>query len=360
MDFSEYTGPSEEWVALARELPPAPALSTEELKTVTNKGREDVSAKEMVEQGLQSKVSLRDHSIPTRDGATIQGRSYRPAGVDASQPLPIYIHLHGGGFLFGTLDSEDAACARLVATLAEQSVPIVVVNVNYRHAPEHKYPVAWNDTEDAFHWVHDHLSDIGGDGENLVIGGVSAGGWLTASTAIAQATGNDNSLAARPKIKGQVLIIPGLVHYDCYESQVKRLRDPSVSSWVQNRNAPVIPFERVQLFFDALGLRDAKGHDADLRLNPGNVSDEQVKGLPPATFGVAGMDPLRDEGLLFAQLLAENGVPTKTNVFKGVPHGFRRFGDRLSASKKWDETIVEGIKWALSNPAAGPFEIHAY
>lgn len=257
--------------------------------------------------GLHSKVSLRDHSIPTRDGATIPGRSYRPAGVGASQTLPIYIHLHGGGFLFGTLDSEDAACARLVATLAEQGVPIVVVNVNYRHAPEHKYPVAWNDTEDAFHWVHDHLSEIGGDGANLVMGGVSAGGWLTASTAIAQATGNDKSLAARPRIKGQVLIIPGLVHYDCYEAQVRRLRDPSVSSWMENRDAPVIPFERVQLFFEALGLKEAKGLDADLRLNPGNVSAEQVKGLPPATFGVAGMDPLRDEGLLFAQLLAENG-----------------------------------------------------
>lgn len=207
-----------------------------------------------------------------------------------------------------------------------------MVNVNYRHAPEHKYPVAWNDTEDAFHWVHDHLSEIGGDGANLVMGGVSAGGWLTASTAIAQATGNDKSLAARPKIKGQVLIIPGLVHYDCYESQVKRLRDPSVSSWVQNRDAPVIPFERVQLFFDALGVKDGKGRDADLRLNPGNASAEQVKGLPPATFGVAGMDPLRDEGLLFAQLLAENGYVASSAIglwgANGVGSRQRRMSSR--------------------------------
>ncbi|KAL2818608.1 Alpha/Beta hydrolase protein [Aspergillus granulosus] len=362
MDFSEYTGPSEEWVALEKTLPAAaPDLTTEQLKDATNKGREEIAAREMVEQGLNTKVTLHDLTIPTRDGATLEARSYRPAGV-AIKPLPVYIHLHGGGFLFGTLSSEDSACARIVATLAEQGTHIVVVNVNYRHTPEHKYPIAWNDTEDAFHWIHEnlHLPSITGDSMNVIMGGISAGAWLTAATALAQNIGENTALASRPKIKGQVLMIPALVHYDCYDSQLAQLRDPKVSSWVENRDAPILPFDRVKLFTDLLGIEGAKEAEGDLRLNPGNASADQVRGLPPATFGIAGRDPLRDEGLLFAKKLSENGVPTKTNVFKGVPHGFRRYGAALSVSKKWDEVVVEGIKWALDDPQPGPFEIQAY
>ncbi|KAL4907910.1 hypothetical protein BDW74DRAFT_166498 [Aspergillus multicolor] len=361
MDFSEYTGPSDEWIALECNLPTdVPDLNPNQLKDTVNKGREEVAAREMIEQGLSAKVTLRDHSIPTRDGSTLEARSYRPKDVSPSQPLPIYIHLHGGGFLFGTLASEDATCARIVTSLAEQNTPIVVVNVNYRHTPEHIYPTAWNDAEDAFHWVHEHLSEIGGDGQRLVLGGISAGAWLTASTTLAQAIGINKDLAARPKIRGQVLMIPPLTHPDCYAPQMAQIRAPSVSSYVQNRDAPVLPFARMQLFTALLKVQGGKEVEGDLRLNPGNAKGEDVRGLPPATFGVAGMDVLRDEGLLFAKLLAENGVPTQTNVFKGVPHGFRRYGDRLTVNKKWDEVIAEGIKWALSDPAPGPFEIHAF
>ncbi|KAL4951348.1 Alpha/Beta hydrolase protein [Aspergillus filifer] len=361
MDFSEYTGPSEEWIAVERELPTStPDLTTEQLKAVTNSGREEVAARELIEQGLTEKVTLRDHTIATRDGSSVEARSYRPVGVDSSQRLPVFVYLHGGGFLFGTLSSEDSACARIVATLAEQNFPVVVVNVNYRHTPEHKYPTAWDDTEDAFHWIHDHLAEIGGDGAKVVMGGVSAGAWLTASTALAQSTGNNKDLAARPKIKGQVLVIPPLVHYKCYDPIMKQIRDPKVSSWVENRNAPVLPYDRMVLFTSLLGVEGGKEKENDLRLNPGNAGAEDVGGLPPAVFGVAGLDPLRDEGLLLAKLLAENGVPTHTNVFRGVPHGFRRYGSKLLASEKWDETFTEGIKWALSEPTAGPFKIHAY
>ncbi|KAL3481412.1 Alpha/Beta hydrolase protein [Aspergillus californicus] len=361
MDFSEYTGPSAEWKALEATLPPrTTGLTTAELKATTNKGREDVSARDMIEQGLDAKVSLRDYTIPTRDGDTLEARTYRPTGVAETQRLPVYIHLHGGGFLFGTLASEDAACARIVVALADQGIPIVVLNVNYRHTPEHQYPIPWNDTEDAFHWVHDHLGLIGGDGDSVILGGISAGAWLTASTTLAQNTGLNEELAARPRIRGQVLMIPALVHYDCYDRLREQLRDPGVSSWVANRDAPVLPFEVMKLFTGLLGVEGGKGVEGDLRLNPGNATAEQVVGLPATTFGVAGRDPLRDEGLLFAKLLCENGVPTRTNVFSGVPHGFRRYGEGLSVCKKWDEVMVEGIKWALGEAVPGGFDIRAF
>ncbi|KAL4804104.1 Alpha/Beta hydrolase protein [Aspergillus unguis] len=360
MDFSEYTGPSEEWLALEKHLPAEPERSLDELKALVNKTREDGSARDLITEGLATKVSFTEHRIPTRDNEFIDARSCRPAHIDKATPLPIYIHLHGGGFLFGTLGSENAACARIVVALAEQGTNVVVLNVNYRHTPEYTYPTAWDDAEDAFHWAHEHLGEFGGDGERLVMGGISAGAWLTTSTALAQATGSNKELASRPKIKGMVLMIPPTVHYDCYESQLKQMKSPSVSSYEQNRDAPVLPFKRMEQFMGLLKLPAEAIKERDLRLNPGNATPEEVKGLPPATFGVAGRDILRDEGLLFAKFLAENGVPTQTNVFKGVPHGFRRYGNKLSVCEKWDEVMAEGVKWALSSPAAGPFEIHAF
>lgn len=86
----------------------------------------------------------------------------------------------------------------------------------------------------------------------------------------------------------------------------------------------------VELF---TGLLEAEGKDeGDVRMNPGNAGREVVRGLPSSVFGVAGLDPLRDEGLLFTKMLGEEDVPTKMTVFPGVPHGFRRFGEAL---KEW-------------------------
>ncbi|KAI9368662.1 Alpha/Beta hydrolase protein [Aspergillus egyptiacus] len=368
MDFSEYTGPSDEWAALEAVLPaPTPGLSAEQLKAATNKTREELAAREMVEQDLQSRVTIHDHRIPTRDNSTLEARTYRPASIDnaTSKPLPVYIHLHGGGFLYGSLSSEDSICARIVVALAEQhQTPIIVLNVNYRHTPEHKYPTAWNDTEDAFHWLHDNLDSLHADGEKVVMGGISAGAWLTAATALAQHLQHPQSkgLSARPKLAGQVLMIPSLVHYNCYGPQLARMKDGGreVSSMVTNRNAPILPLATVKMFMELLGVEGGKEVEGDLRLNPGNATAKQVRGLPPTTFGVAGRDPLRDEGLLFAKLLSENGVPTKTNVFSGVPHGFRRYGEQLKVCEKWDEVMVEGIKWALGDAVPGRFEIRSF
>ncbi|KAF7591950.1 hypothetical protein BBP40_000858 [Aspergillus hancockii] len=360
-DFSEYTAPIEEWLVLEKTLPALPAdLSMEQLKVAANQDREARSAKAMIDEGLISQVSMQDYAIPTRDGQTIEARTYRPSSVLATQQLPVYIYFHGGGFIFGTLSSEDAGCARVVVSLAAEGTPVVVINVNYRHTPEHTYPTAWNDAEDAFHWVHDHLDDFNGDGENVVIGGISAGAYLAASVTLAQNIGKDESLAKRPKVRGQVLMIPPLVTEDCYASQVARLRDPAVSSYVQCEHAPILPVSRMRLFGKL--LRPAIGPEVqfDRRINPGLATADEVRGLPATTFGIAGRDPLRDEGLLFAMLLSENGVPTDVNVFKGLPHGFRRFGDQLSASKKWDEVICQGIKRALSDPEAGEFLIKAH
>ncbi|KAJ5783080.1 Alpha/beta hydrolase fold-3 [Penicillium paradoxum] len=359
-DFSEYTGPSAEWLALEPTLGDLPKdLSVEELKALLNKGREESAAQDMIDQGLSSTVQMHDHTITARDGATLEARTYRPAGVPIAERLPVYVHLHGGGFLFGTLASEDATCSRIVTSRASKGTPVVVLNVNYRHTPEYGYPTAWNDIEDAFVWLHEHIADIGGISEQVVVGGISAGAWLTASLALAQLRGEDKRLAACPKIAGQILMIPCLVQYVHYAPRQEMLKSPDLSSYVQCAEAPILPVSRIKLFGELLGVWEANDAEGDRRMSPGNATAEEVRGLPPTTFGIAGNDPLRDEGLFYGQHLAANNIPTNVHVFPGVPHGFRRFGAKLSESKRWDEVMSDGIAWALTNPAPGPFVIKA-
>ncbi|KAK5400862.1 hypothetical protein LTR06_011173 [Exophiala xenobiotica] len=361
-DFSEYGAPSAEWFQIEATLAPAasgPEGSLADLKRTTNLGPGKISQAEMVE--LKEKVVMQDFSIPTRDGQQLEARTYRSSSSTATEsederPLfPIYMHFHGGGFLFGTLQSEDAICARIALAAG-----VVVLNVNYRHTPEHTYPTAWNDAEDALVWLCKGTSPghvIGGDVQRLVVGGVSAGAYITA--ALVQTVLRVRHELALPEmlsIRGKVLMIPCLVSSACYASQLEQIKDPSLSSYTQAANAPILSMARKTLFNSLLQVE--KPDPEDKRLNPGLVSAEVARRLPPTTLGVAGNDPLRDEGLLYGKLLSENGVPTNINVFKGLSHGFRRFGKRLSASEHWDNLVNEGIRRALGSPrVSGQFEV---
>ncbi|KAM5372132.1 hypothetical protein ACJZ2D_007665 [Fusarium nematophilum] len=256
-DFSCYGGISDEWLALERTLPPPanPELALNEVKRLANEEREALSAKSM--RHLAHQVHTRDYAIPSRDGSLIEVRSYRPVNVLRTTPLPLYIHLQGGGFMFGTLNSEDAICTRIAC-----GSEVVVLNVNYRHTPEFTYPTPWNDAEDAFEWAHDNME----------------------------------KLCCNPN----------------------KVENPDIK---------------------------------DTKLNPGNATPAQVKEMPPTVLGIVGLDPLRDEALLYAKMLTEAGVPTDVNLFIGLPHGFRSYEEKLSASARWDRVIEEGICWALSGPS---------
>lgn len=294
-DFTGYGIPSEEWLRVEATLPPTKDQNIPDLKQSVNEGREAAAQQQMEE--LSQHVLMHDHSIPARDGYKIEARTYRPTSVPETQNLPIYMHFHGGGFLFGTLSSEDAICSRIAINKG-----VVVVNVNYRHTPEYTYPTAWNDAEDAFLWTCRNADHFNGDLGQLVVGGISAGAWLAASLTASQSRLAD---PATPEIRGQVLMIPCVVYTKCYDAVVRQLKDPKVSSYVQNEHAPILPVRRKKLFGDLLQVEDPDPEDK--RLNPGLLSPDEARKLPPTTLGVAGYDPLRDEGLLYGKLLAENG-----------------------------------------------------
>ncbi|CAM1503544.1 Fc.00g011350.m01.CDS01 [Cosmosporella sp. VM-42] len=340
-DFSCYGGISDEWLAIEAGLPP-PAdadMDLSELKRITNNEREEISAKGMKQ--LAPQVHMQDHSIPTRDGSSIEARSYRPVSIPLDTILPVYIHLQGGGFMFGTLASEDAICARI----ASGSL-VAVLNVNYRHTPEYTYPTQWNDAEDAFEWAHDNMSKLQGNADKLIMGGISAGAWVAASLVLDKHLRKDFS---RPVIAGQVLMIPCLTCVHCFEtSQLKKMRHHSVSSYRENEKAPLLSVSELKYFTDMLKLENPDV--SDLKLNPGNATHDEVKGLPPTVLGIVGLDPLRDDGLLYAKMLTEAGVPTDVNLFLGMPHGFRCYEDKLTASERWDRVMEEGVCWILAEP----------
>ena len=258
-------------------------------------------------------VRTRDYSIPTRDGASIDARTYRHLGLPA-EPAPVYMHFHGGGFLYGSLATEDATCARIAI-----NTHAVVLHVNYRHTPEHTHPTAWDDAEDALQWLHDNMAAVGGDPRHVAVGGISAGAHLAAVLTLHQHLGR--IATGLPAITGQVLMIPLLVHPDCNGPQLAKMKDASISSWETCKDAPMLPRSMCRLFMDLLKVQSPD--PSDTRLNPGNASPEQIRGLPPTAVDVAGLDPLRDEGLLFAKKFTEAGVPINVSLFRGVPHAFR-------------------------------------
>lgn len=215
------------------------------MKMLGNQSRVELSAKEM--SILSSMVRTQDHMISTRDRSSIQARTYRPAEI--SDRAPLYIHFYGGDFLVGTLKSEDAICSRIALEAA-----VVVVNINYRHTPDYTYPTAWHDAQDAFSWIHSHNEELIIDPCRVIIGGITAGAWLAASLTLAQHL--KTTLEPCPKIAGHILMIPALVHMDCYSPQLNQMLSSEISSYAQNEFAPILPVRRSRLFTDLLRITD--------------------------------------------------------------------------------------------------------
>lgn len=301
-DFSKYGFPSEEWLQLASTLPSTPDVSIEELKKATNEARATTAENLMKQLDLVRKVAMQDHLIPARDGYQIQARTYRPLvlSTSADEKLPVYMHFHGGGFLYGSLESEDPLCSIVALRLN-----ILVLHINYRHTPEYIYPTAWNDTEDAMVWLCKNAPEISADIDRIVIGGSSAGGQLAASlTRIVTTQPSQLQLSPQPTILGQTLMIPSLIFADCYESQMRQIKDPSLSSYNQCAEADFLDSKTRTMFNDALKVEYPDPNDK--RLNPGHLTAEEARKMPPTMFGIAGYDPFRDEGLLYAKFLTEH------------------------------------------------------
>ena len=229
-------------------------------------------------------------------GRVAQIRLYRPAGVGV--PVPAIVHIHGGGFVSG---SPEASHARSVEFARELGA--VVVAVRYRRAPEAAYPAPLDDCETALRWLVGAADDLGVDPERIALHGVSAGGALAAGLAIRVRGDQD------VRIRFQFLCVPMT---DDRQQSASMLRFDDTPIWT--RTVGEVSWRHY------LGGLVPGSSDVPIEAAPGRASVEDLRGLPPAYVAVMEVDPLCDEGLAYAALLAEAGVAVESHRFPGMFH----------------------------------------
>ena len=258
----------------------------------------------------------------TADGplGPIPLRVYRPAGVPASTPLAVLVFFHGGGWVIGDLETHDVLCRQLTAGSG-----VSVVSVDYRLAPEHKFPAAVDDAWAATRWVVAHAGELAVDASRLAVGGDSAGGNLAAVVAL---LARDKGA---PAIAVQVLIYPvtDLV------GETRSYRD-FAEGYLLTREG--------MRWFIAHYLT-AEAEAADWRASP--LRAQSLAGLPPALIVTAGFDPLRDEGEAYAERLRDAGVRVDSVCYGGMIHGFVPMGRLLDTAGRAISLIAGSLSQAL-------------
>jgi acetyl esterase len=247
-------------------------------------------------------------------------RVYRPAGVPDATRLPVLVFFHGGGWVIGDLDTHDTLCRQLTAEAG-----ISVVAVDYRLAPEHKFPAAADDAWAATKWVVAHAGAIGVDGTKLAVGGDSAGGNLAAVVALMARD------AGGPPIALQALLYP--------------VTDVAAESRSYGDLADGYLLTRDSMrWFIAHYL--GKPQDAeDWRVSPTRATS--LAGVAPALVITAGHDPLRDEGDAYAQKLRAAGVRVDHVSFGGMIHGFIPMGKLIETGNRAVSLIAGSLRYAL-------------
>ena len=262
---------------------------------------------------------VEDFKIPTRDGHFIKARLFAPNLRSATQGLPTLVYFHGGGFTIGSIQTHNVLCREL-ARIGH----CAVISVDYRLAPEYRFPMATNDAWDALKWVSESVSSLGLHPNALAVGGDSAGGTLAAVCAL-QARDVGLQLAL------QLLIYPGTAarqesaSHHTYESGF--MLDKATVDWFFNHYI------------------DAKDRD-DWRFAPMLAQRHEV--LAPAWIGLAECDPLVDEGVAYADLLRMASVAVDLQIYHGVVHGFVNMGRVIPEARRAHEDAGYALKRAFS------------
>jgi acetyl esterase len=247
-------------------------------------------------------------------------RVYRPADVPDSARLPAYVFFHGGGWVIGDLETHDVLCRQLTAASGAG-----VVSVDYRLAPEHRFPAAAEDAWAATRWVVAHAAELGLDAGRLAVGGDSAGGNLAAVVALMARD------AGGPAIRLQVLIYP--------VTDVMR----ETRTYEDFAEGYMLTRDSMRWF---IGHYLTSSDDArDWRASP--LRAPSLAGLPPALVVTAGFDPLRDEGEIYARRLRDAGVMVDHVCYGGMVHGFVGMGKLLDTAMRAVAHIGGSLAQAL-------------
>ncbi|MGE4617047.1 MAG: alpha/beta hydrolase [Gammaproteobacteria bacterium] len=290
----------------------------------------DTDDPKLLRSGYAATTVLYRHQTPALDSvanlvfagpeSNIPLRIYRPR-TQGDAPLPALIFFHGGGWVVGDLDTHDHMCRHLAGNSGA-----IVVAVDYRLAPEHKFPAPFDDALAAVHWVDSAAAELNIDPKRLAIGGDSAGANLTAAVALAVRD------AGAPLLKLQLLIYPA----------VDFLADND--SLKKNGTGYLLTKVAVEQF-TGWYLPDRIS-----RSNP-HASPQQAldhSGLPPAFIQTAEYDPLLDEGKKYTDTLEHAGVEVEYTCYMGMIHGFMRMGAKVDKAITALDDAAQALRIALA------------
>jgi acetyl esterase len=259
---------------------------------------------------------VEDLRVPMPDGVALPARLYAPG----RERLPVLLYLHGGGFTIGNLETHDSLCRQLAVRSGA-----AVVALDYRLAPEHRFPTAVNDSWTAMQWLAEQGGELGLDSTRLAVGGDSAGGTLAAVVALhARDTGLRLAL--------QLLITPGTTaHQDT----------PSHRQFAEGF---LLDAEGIAWFFDHYIAHEDR---TDWRFAPLNA--DEVEGVAPACVILAECDPLVDEGVAYADKLRAAGVPVDLELYRGVTHDFIKMARSLPEAGMAMDAAAAALKKAFES-----------
>ena len=246
-------------------------------------------------------------------------RLYRPLGSPSTALLPVLVYYHGGGWVIGDLDTHDTLCREI----ANQSA-CAVVSVDYRLAPEHRFPAAVDDCMAATRWVSGHANELRLDASRLAVGGDSAGGTLAAVCAI---HARDTGL----KLRLQLLVTPGTAAF------------ADTASHRRFASGYLLEAEGIEWFFNHY-IDHAQRND--WRFAP--LQADTLEGVAPACVLLAECDPLVDEGVAYADKLRAAGVPVALEIYRGVTHDFIKMGRALKEAGAAQQFAADALRHAWS------------
>ena len=273
--------------------------------------------------GEPEEVASVDHRFVPGPTADLPVRIYRPAGA-GDGPLPALVYFHGSGWVIINIEICDST-SRAMAN----RTGCVVVAVNYQKAPEHKFPIPFDDCYAATTWVFDNAAELGVDPERIGVVGDSAGGNLAAAVAL---KARDNG----PKIAYQLLVYPA-VRYGW-----------DTPSAIENAEGYLLQRASMEYFWTHYVRSPTDG--AHPYCSPLLAADHA--GLPPAFIVTAGFDPLRDDGAMYADKLRAAGVPVKLHNYEGMIHGFFWMSGVIDQAKALLDEIGEEVRAALGGTGA--------
>jgi acetyl esterase len=264
-------------------------------------------------------AETRDLTIPGPHGA-IPLRIYRPQKAHGG----ILMYFHGGGWVLGSIETHDGYCRSLAAGSGA-----TIVSVDYRLAPEHKFPAAFDDCLAATRWAAAQAASLECDARRLGVAGDSAGGNLAAAVALAARDDGGPALAF------QYLIYP-VTDAAC-----------DTPSYAENAEGYYLSRDSMLWFWEQY-LRNPRD-GAQAYASPVRATD--LKGLPPALVTTAEYDPLRDEGEAYARRLSESGVKARLIRYPGMIHGFARRGRFFRVARVALDEAAQALRESLGPPA---------